>query len=42
MTTQIPVYNQKKSYFVDGHEKPAIVAYWDAFISRYFEYERST
>ena len=28
---------QKKGYFVDGHEKPATVAYQDAFISRYFE-----
>jgi hypothetical protein len=27
---------------VDGHEKPATVAYRDAFISHYFEYERRT
>jgi hypothetical protein len=33
---------QKKGYFVDRHEKPATAAYWDAFISCYFEYERRT
>jgi hypothetical protein len=33
---------QKKGYFVDGHEKPATVAYRANFISRYFEYERRT
>jgi hypothetical protein len=33
---------QKKGYFVDGHEKPATVAYRANFISRYFECERRT
>jgi hypothetical protein len=30
----------KKSYSVDGHKKPATVAYRAAFISCYFKYER--
>ena len=33
---------QKKGYFVDGHEKPATVAYRKEFISRYLTYERRT
>ena len=31
---------QKKGYYVDGHEKPATVAYQWEFTKRYLEYER--